>query len=94
MEYRAEMGFTHDELLKGLPSAVHPYSITTESNRVYLVQCDDRTARIQLSAERVRTIASISLPITDVEILFENFTEQEYEAFMARFRKYLQRGGG
>ena len=74
MEYRAEMGFSHGELLKGLPSAVHPYNITKESDRVYLVQSDDRTARIHLSPERVRAIASISLPITDVEITFENFT--------------------
>jgi len=94
MEYRAEMGFSHHELLKGLPSAVHPYSITRESERVYLVHQDDRTARIQLGPERVRTIASISLPVTDVEITFDNFNEQEYGAFMGRFRKYLQRGGG
>ena len=94
MEYRAEMGFSHGELLRGLRSAVHPYNITKESDRVYLVQREHRTARIHLSPERVRAIASISLPITDVEITFENFTEQEYETFMARFRKYLQRGGG
>ena len=94
MEYRAEMGFSHGELLRGLPSAVHPYNITKQSDRVYLVQREHRTARIHLSPERVRAIASISLPITDVEITFENFTEQEYEAFMDRFRRYLQRGGG
>ena len=92
--YKAEMGFTHRELLKGLPSAVEPYTVSRISDCIYEMTSEDRLVRLTMQPERVRKIASIRLPITDVELLFFGFEQNQYDAFMWRFKKYLQRGGG
>lgn len=88
------MGFSRNELLRGLPSAVAPYVITGEDRHCITAVFQNRIARISLGEERLRTIASISLPVIDVAIEFENFSRQDYAAFVERFRKYLHRGGG
>ena len=92
--YEAEMGFTHSELLKGLPSAVVPYEVVKVDELVHEMHFDGRLVRLLLSPERARVIASISLPVTDVVLSFFNFDEMQYTAFMDRFKRYLHRGGG
>ena len=92
--YRAEMGFTHYELLKGLPSATKPYEVTRITDLLHEIRCEDRLVTLTLSPERARKIASISLPVIDVELSFFGFDHQQYESFMDRFKRYLHRGGG
>ena len=92
--YRAEMGFTHHELLKGLPNAVVPYTISRKNASTYLISRDDRVVTLHMSPERTRKIAAITLPVTDIVIEFENFNTVQHQDFLDRFRKYLHRGGG
>ncbi len=92
--YRSEMGFSHSELLRGLNSAVEPYIVTRIDNTNYSLTHKDQTALLNLGPERIRQIASIKLPVTDIEIEFKNFSETEYMNFLERFKKYLHRGGG
>ena len=94
MTYRAEMGFTHHELLKGLPNAVVPYTVSMKNDLTYLISTDNRVVTLHLSPERTRKIASIALPVIDVVIEFENFDAIQHQEFLDRFRKYLHRGGG
>ena len=94
MTYRAEMGFTHHELLKGLPNAVVPYMVNRKDDLTYLMTANDRVVRLCLSPEKTRKIAAITLPVTDIVLEFENFTKVQHEEFIDRFRKYLHRGGG
>ena len=94
MQYQAEMGFTRNELLKGLPSAVAPYAIIQEGQYCVIAAFRNQVVQITLGEERLRTIASIALPVIDVMIEFENFSQQDYAVFIERFRKYLHRGGG
>jgi hypothetical protein len=94
MMYKAEMGFTHRELLKGLPNAVVPYDVTQKSTLIYSITNENRVATLSMGLERVRKIAALSLPVIDVEIRFENFDELQFQAFMDRFKKFLHRGGG
>lgn len=93
-DYKAEMGFTHDELLKGLPNAVVPYTVSQVSANEYAIASGLQVATLTISPERVRKIAAISLPVIDVLIRFDNFSEQQYRDFVDRFKKYLHRGGG
>lgn len=92
--YRAEMGFTHNELLNGLANAVVPYEVSREDELTYRLVCEDRMATLYLSPEKTRTIAAITLPVTNVTIEFKNFDVAHREMFLERFRKYLHRGGG
>lgn len=92
--YNAEMGYSHRELGKELPSAVEPYRIERNGDGGYTFSSEGRVARMRLMPERVRRIASLALPLTEVSIEFENFSEQQYSDFMKRFKQHLQRGGG
>ena len=94
MTYRAEMGFTHNELLKGLTNAVVPYTVNRKNDLTYLITDEDRVVTLHLSPEKTRKIAAITLPVTDVVIEFENFDTVQHQEFVDRFRKYLHRGGG
>ena len=92
--YNAEMGYSHRELDKELPSAVAPYRLERDGESGYTFSSQDRIARMRLMPEKVRRIASLVLPLTEVSIEFENFSEQQYADFMKRFKQHLQRGGG
>ena len=92
--YNAEMGYTHRELAKELPSAVAPYKMQSNGAGGYVFSMDDRRAKMSLAPERTRQIASLALPLTEVSIEFENFNQSQFENFMQRFRQHLQRGGG
>ena len=92
--YQADMGFSHRELIKGLPSAVLPYAVNRISSDTYSFSRENRVAKLHLGHETSRKIASLSLPVTHIMIEFENFSDVQYESFMARFKKYLHRGGG
>ena len=92
--YSAEMGFTHRELTRGLASAVEPYSVIQKNDRSFQFVHKNQIACLTMSEERVRKIAGLKLPIIDVKIEFENFSEDNYYQFLERFKKYLHRGGG
>ena len=97
--YRAEMGFSHAELLQCLPASVAPYTINRldENDSISFalsLSGEGRVAHLHLESEKTREIASIKLPVTVITIEFENFSETHYREFISRFKKYLQRGGG
>lgn len=96
--YRSEMGFAHAELLRCLPSVVAPYVVSELTKNSYAMSFalsfEGRVAYLHLEPEKLRKIASITLPVTAITIEFENFSEIQYTAFIERFKKYLHRGGG
>jgi len=92
--YQADMGFSHRELIKGLPSAVIPYTVSRITSESYSFSCENRVAKMSLGPENTRKIASLKLPVTRITIEFENFSDHQYESFLERFKKYLHRGGG
>lgn len=92
--YSAQMGFTHRELIKGLASAVAPYTVSRESERRFNITLENRTARLSVGEEKIRSIASLRLPVVDVSIEFDNFSQNQFSEFVERFKKYLHRGGG
>lgn len=92
--YQAEMGFSREELLRELPNAVVPFCLTVESAGVVKMNFNECSATLKIENDRFRHLGSLVLPVVDVSISFENFTEQQYTAFIERFRIRLQRGGG
>ncbi len=93
-QYRAEMGYSRDELLREIHNAVAPYPVTMQEDGVVVMRLDGRSAMLMIGNDRTRTLGSLVLPVIDVTIHFENFTEQKYREFVDRFRIRLQRGGG
>lgn len=92
--HRAEMGFTHRELLKSLPSAVAPFSIEKRSDLVYRLHNGNRRVLLTLQSETCRRLKAITVPVTAVQLEFFGFDKANFEDFMRRYKSYLHKGGG
>jgi len=88
-----EMQCTHAEFLRELPSAVanRPYEIIDQ--RV-VVHDGGRAIQIKLRDEPIRHLASLNLPMEDVTLTFDDYTEKEADEFMDEFNKHVLRLGG
>ncbi len=93
MKSAREMSITHREFLRLLPHALEGRAYRHENNTV-VVNDDSRTIKIALSPESMRKIASLTLPVTEIRIELENFSVDEQAAFLKKFDRTFQRGGG
>jgi hypothetical protein len=91
--FNRELGLTHAEFYRMLPPAVAHREFTVEDDRVR-IEDGHRRVTIELGPQRYRRIASLRLPFLEARFTFVGFAPAELDAFMARFRRYFQRGGG
>ena len=92
---RLEMGLDHEEFFRLLPSAVEGRRFTVEGTRVIVEEAPDRRVIIRLEPESLRRLGpTLVLPVTPVEIAFEGFRAADACAFLERFHRHYQRGGG
>ena len=91
--FTRELGLTHTEFFRSLPPAISPRTFTVDDD---VVRIDDkgRTVTIRLGPQQHRSIASLQLPFLQVTFTFSGYATSEREAFMERFERYFQRGGG
>lgn len=88
-----EMGLTHAEFYRTLPSALQAIPYRQSTDRV-IIEYAGGTITILLKPQRQRHIALLSVPYTPVSFAFDNLTETQTSAFMGEFMRYYQRGGG
>ena len=88
-----EMSISHREFLRILPGALDGRDCRRDGARVVVGE-GARRVEITLGAEGERRIALLRLPVTPVRIVFFGHTTDETEAFLARFERAFQRGGG
>ena len=91
--FTRELGLTHDDFFRFLPPAISPHRFTVEENTVRIAD-GDRTVTIELGPQQHRSIASLRLPYLEATFTFVGYTTNTRQAFMARFERYFQRGGG
>lgn len=92
---RLEMGLGHEEFFRLLPSAVEGRRYTVEGTRVIVEDAPDRRVIIRLEPESLRRLGpTLVLPVTALEIAFEGFGAADASAFLERFHRHYQRGGG
>ncbi len=87
------MSLSEVDFFRILPQAVAPCGFTVQSGTV-MVQCMHGSVHIRFSPEAPRRIASLSLPVLRVVVECTDMPEQESRAFLARFDRAFQRGGG
>jgi hypothetical protein len=91
--FTRELGLTHAEFHRSLPPAIahRPYAVDGDRVRI-----DDgaRSVTIELGPQRYRAIASLRIPYLEARFTFSGFSVPERDAFMTRFERYFQRGGG
>lgn len=87
------MSLSEQEFFRLLPRALAPYVYTIDS-RMICVETADGKARILISPQPPRLIASLTLPVLNVEIDIGNLSKEAATAFLKRFDQTFQRGGG
>lgn len=93
VRFTRELGLTHSEFFRSLPPAIDHRPFTVDGGRV-TIEDGDRVVIIDLGPQQHRSIASLSLPYVETTFTFSGYTAAELAAFMARFERYFQRGGG
>jgi len=88
-----DMGISHAEFLRTFTSAFRDRPYTRDGDALILSD-EKRQARIELSPQVERVLASVRLPTTLVTFQFVGYSHHEVEAFMRRFDLYFHRGGG
>lgn len=88
-----EMGLTHGDFYRSF-TAVAGNAAWQVDGDVVTLQHAAGPIRIYLSAERRRTIARMSLPVTTLRFEFLQHEQAEVDAFMQRFDRCFRRAGG
>jgi len=89
---RFEMGSVPEEFHRRLPAVA---SVECDAARAEFRHVEDgRSWRLRLIDPRQRRIASVRLPVVDVEFVFHGYARAEIDAVMARFFAHFRRGGG
>jgi hypothetical protein len=86
-----EMTISREEFLRFLPAVVP--TAEDEGQTVWWFN-DNRRWTIRLVPLSPRRVAGAALPRHRVEVVLDACTEDEGEAFMARFNRAFLRGGG
>jgi len=91
MDHRLEMTLSREEFLRLLPGAVGAF---TEDGDGFRGADGLRSWRIRLIPLPDFRAGRVVLPRHRIEIRLEGYSEAEAAAFMARFHRGFQRGGG
>lgn len=87
------MGFTTAEFFRVLPKAFGEHRHTIEDAGA-IASVDAGTMRVDVSDQKYRKIASISLPYLEVKFHFEGVSQDRVDEVMRFFDLRYQRGGG
>lgn len=93
MRISKEMGVSHAEFLSALPRLFTAGDYRIQGNTV-IHESEGHRVTFELGPEHRRTIGSMTLPATRVELSLEGFGEQELREFLDRFDLRFRRGGG
>ena len=90
-----EMGCTVADWLRSLPGAVQPHRLDLlPQGRAQVQLLDGGSLQLDWTELPPRVIALARFPRLQVEFRFEQVDAERRSAFMARFDRFMQRGGG
>ena len=88
-----DMGVSHAEFFRLLPTALGPEAYSTDGARV-VRQDGTRRLEITLGPEGTRQLALMRVPRTAVTLSFQGYSDAEMAAALALFDRAFQRAGG
>lgn len=91
---RAEMGISHADFRRIFPRLVSDAESDFDGSRVSVRWRDGSRLVVSLAPEGERRIALLRLPTTDLRFEFHAFDPGRCAAFMQRFDRAFQKGGG
>lgn len=87
------MCISREEFLRLLPAAVGPAWIEKEAG-LFCGGDGGQGWTLRLLPRSDRRLGSVILPRHQIDLRFEGYLDEEVEAFMVRFHRGFQRGGG
>ena len=87
------MAVTHADFFRSLPNALQGEQCSIKGGFVRILSSSG-TWTIQLGPEERRKIALLSLPRTQVKLIFEDYSERDRQNALERFERAFQRAGG
>jgi len=87
------MGISHADFFRVFPAVIDRRPFERLPGGLAYTEGGRRLA-VTLSPESSRRIGMLELPVTCVAFLFEGYTPEQVDAFMARFDRHFHRGGG
>lgn len=91
---RPGMGISHDDFFRVFPSVLGLASWRRDGLAIHVQWPRGATLVARVSAQMQRRIASLSLPYVDVGFEFVGMEAEERSAFLTRFDRAFQKGGG
>ena len=88
------MGISHDDFFRVFPSVVAPASWRRDGLSIHVEWPDGGRLAATVSAQKLRRIASLSLPYVDIGFGFFGMGAAERDRFLLRFDRAFQKGGG
>lgn len=89
-----QMGITHAEFMRLLPRALGSQSFQFNGSVITFAGDDGQSLKIELGPEDVRQIALMRIATTPVTLTFSGYADADRQAFLTRFDRTYQRGGG
>jgi len=93
IQYADDMGLTHGDFFRLLPSAMGSHAYRIEGNTVH-GEIDQGTVEIVMGEQQVRRIALMAIPFARVSFHFRGVSALQQQAFKEYFDLRFQRGGG
>lgn len=91
---RLAMGISHDDFFRVFPTVVGAASWRRDGLSILVEWPLGARLVASVSAQKLRRIASLSLPYVDVGFDFHGMGAAERSSFLLRFDKAFQKGGG
>ena len=88
-----EMALTHADFFRVIPRALGTEDFEKKPAGVVL-EDGDRRLEVSLGPERIRKIAMMEIPASDVTLVFSGYGEEERTAALHLFDRMFQKGGG
>ena len=90
---KKEMALTHADFFRIVPRALGRNDFKKSAAKVTL---DDGAKRLEitLGPERTRQLGQLSIPVTDVTLIFSGYAKAERDAALKLFDRMFRRGGG
>jgi hypothetical protein len=91
--FSLDMSLSREEFLRLLPAAVGPAAVE-EKDGLFVGGDEPQRWTLRLVPLDDRHLGSVILPCHRVEIRLDGYSDVAAEAFLARFHRGFQRGGG
>lgn len=87
------MSISHREFLRLLPKAIPGKPYINTGDRI-IIRENSKSIEITLARESSRTIASLTLPVTNIAMKINGYSEGEINQLLRYFDLAYQKGGG